>query len=291
MSEDGKFFILGVGAQKAGTTWLASQLEKTSFFSNAGIKEFHIFNKLLIKSNSKKNPHKSIQKAKINRHIKRRCKQGHELLISPRVAMRLSPSAYFDFFDYLYLRQPDVSHVGDITPAYSTLSRKTLSSIRDGLMAKNFQPKVIFLMRDPVERSWSQLRMNNRFKVERKNTITTPEQEFKALKNFHKSRSCVQRTRYDIISKKLESAFEPNQIFYGFYETLFSQVEINRLTKFLECPAITQEFGKVVHASPKTNVKLEGLTELLQEIRAFYAPTYTWARDRFGAAVPEAWGD
>jgi hypothetical protein len=47
----------------------------------------------------------------------------------------------------------------------------------------------------------------------------------------------------------------------------------------------------VVHASPKTNVKLEGLTELLQEIRAFYAPTYTWARDRFGAAVPEAWGD
>ena len=46
MSEDGKFFILGVGAQKAGTTWLASQLEKTSFFSNSGIKEFHIFNKL-----------------------------------------------------------------------------------------------------------------------------------------------------------------------------------------------------------------------------------------------------
>ena len=147
MSDDGKFFILGVGAQKAGTTWLARQLEKTSFFSNAGIKEFHIFNKLFTNANSKKNPYKFIKKANINAIIKRRYKKGREPLISPRVAMRLSPSAYFDFFDYLYLRQPDISHVGDITPAYSTLSSKTFSLIRDGLIAKNFQTKIIFLMR------------------------------------------------------------------------------------------------------------------------------------------------
>ena len=290
MSENGKFFILGVGAQKAGTTWLASQLEKTSFFSNGGIKEFHIFNKLLVKANSKKNPYKFIKKAKINAHIKRRSQQGHELLISPRVAMRLSPSTYFDFFDYLYLRQPNISHVGDITPAYSVLSSNTFSLIRDGLIAKRFQPKVIFLMRDPVERAWSQLRMNNRFKVERKKAKITPEQEFKALKKFYKGRSCVKRTRYDIIAGKLESVFERNQIFYGFYETLFSQAEINRLTNFLECPAMSPEFGQVVHASPKSNVELEGLSELLEEIRQFYAPTYTWAHDRFGEAVPEAWG-
>ena len=290
MSENGKFFILGVGAQKAGTTWLSSQLEKTSFYSNGGIKEFHIFNKLFTKSNSKKNPYKFIKKAKINGHIKRRFKRGREPLISPRVEMRLSPSAYFDFFDYLYLRQPDISHVGDITPAYSTLSRNTFSLIRDGLIAKNFQTKVIFLMRDPVERAWSQLRMHNRFKFERKKIIVTPEQELRELKTFYKKSACVNRTRYEIISKKLETVFERNQIFYGFYETLFSQAEINRLTNFLECPAMSPEFGKVVHASPKSNVELEGLNELLMEIRQFYAPTYTWARDRFGDAVPEAWG-
>ena len=50
MLDKGKFFILGVGAQKAGTTWLASQLEKASFFSNGGIKEFHVFNKLITKT-------------------------------------------------------------------------------------------------------------------------------------------------------------------------------------------------------------------------------------------------
>ena len=33
MLNNGKFFILGVGAQKAGTTWLANQLEKPSFLA------------------------------------------------------------------------------------------------------------------------------------------------------------------------------------------------------------------------------------------------------------------
>ena len=83
--------------------------------------------------------------------------------------------------------------------------------------------------------------------------------------------------------------FERNQIFYGFYETLFSQAEINRLTNFLECPAMSPNFGKVIHSSPKSDVEIEGLNELHQEIREFYTPTYTWVQKRFGDAVPKAW--
>ena len=275
----------------AGTTWLANQLEKASFFSNVGIKEFHVFNKLFTKNKTANNKSKLAKQAYINRHIKRRLKQDKDLLISQRVLMRLSPATYFDFFDYLYLRQPDVSHVGDITPAYSTLSIDRFSLIREGLAEKKFQPKIIFLMRDPVERVWSQLRMNNRFKFERTKVKATPQQEFKQLQNFYKSKSCINRTQYEIISKKLESVFNPEEIYYGFYETLFTQAEINRLTNFLECPMMTTDFGEIVHASPKSQTELHGLNELLQNIRQFYAPTYTWARDRFADAVPDAWGD
>ena len=291
MFDNGKFFILGVGAQKAGTTWLANQLEKASFFSNGGIKEFHVFNKLFTKNKTTNNKSKRSKQANINRHIKRRLKQDKDLLISQKVLMRLSPAAYFDFFDYLYLRQPDVSHVGDITPAYSTLSIDRFSLIRDGLIEKKFHPKIIFLMRDPVERVWSQLRMNNRFKFERTKVKATPQEEFKKLQNFYKSKSCINRTQYEIISRKLESVFNPEEIYYGFYETLFTQAEINRLTNFLECPMMTTDFGEIVHASPKSQTELHGLNELLQEIRQFYAPTYTWARGRFADAVPDAWGD
>ena len=108
MLDNSKFFILGVGAQKAGTTWLASQLDKTSFFSNGGIKEFHVFNKLFVKNRSPKKRYQFIKQAKINRHIKQRHKQNQELLISQRMLMRLSPAAYFEFFDYLYLKRPEV---------------------------------------------------------------------------------------------------------------------------------------------------------------------------------------
>ena len=68
MSEDGKFFILGVGAQKAGTTWLANQLEKASFFSNGGIKEFHVFNKLFTKNKTTNNKFKIAKEYNI-KHI------------------------------------------------------------------------------------------------------------------------------------------------------------------------------------------------------------------------------
>ena len=52
---------------------------------------------------------------------------------------------------------------------------------------------------------------------------------------------------------------------------------------------MSPEFGEMVHASPKSDIELEELNELLEEIREFYAPTYNWVRDRFDDAVPEAW--
>ena len=110
MLTQGKFFILGIGAQKCGTTWLEAQLTKTSFFSNGGIKEFHIFNKLH-------------RETSIDSKLKNRRKKGHENLLNLREIMRLSPEFYFNHFDYLYRKDTDISHVGDITPAYSILNK------------------------------------------------------------------------------------------------------------------------------------------------------------------------
>ena len=38
-----KIFILGVGAQKAGTTWLHRQLIKSANFNFGHRKEYHVF--------------------------------------------------------------------------------------------------------------------------------------------------------------------------------------------------------------------------------------------------------
>ena len=282
---EGKFFVLGVGAQKAGTTWLESQLSKTDFFSNSGIKEFHIFDKLAIGTENTE----LIQKFSLDDHIKRRFKQGKSPLIDPLTSMRICPSTYFDFFDYLYLKNPSVTHVGDITPSYSTLSPSLLSAIRDGLLQKRFNIKVIFLMRDPAERVWSQLRMRHRYKYKRTNQRITPKEELKQLKKFYKRQICEKRTRYEIISRNLEYVFPVSNIFYGFYESMFCDKEFNRLINFLECPNFNPDFKQIVHASPKPDIELDGFSELMEEIRSYYSSTYEWAFKKFEDYVPISW--
>jgi len=279
---NGKTFILCIGAQKAGTTWLEAQFSKTNFFSNDGIKEYHIFNKLAASSPQQcKRARKQIKinptKVKID-------------LINKRTAMRLRPELYFEHFDYIYCRDNNVTHVGDITPDYSILPKRVFRYIKKGLEDKQFEIKVVFLMRDPVERAWSHPRMINRIKNERgKASKVSSEDEFKQLKDFYKSRLCVSRTQYERTCSRIESIFPKKNIFYGFYETLFNQVEINRLTDFLEAPQLSPDFGEIVHASYKHSTTHEGTDELLKEIKLYYDSTYRWFSNRHSSTIPIQW--
>ncbi len=43
---NGKIFILGVGCQKGGTTWLYHQFAKHSSIDMGDVKEYHVFDAL-----------------------------------------------------------------------------------------------------------------------------------------------------------------------------------------------------------------------------------------------------
>ena len=279
-----KVFLLGIGAQKSGTTWLEAQLSKEIFFSNDQIKEYHVFDKL-----SYRCPNKSIQmmKKRFNKNKRRRSKM---CVIQKIEAMRLMPQIYFDHFDYIYCRNQNISHVGDITPAYALLPKNIFNFIKQGLEAKGFKVKVVFLMRDPVERAWSQLRMKNRLNHERKGAPKiSPRAEFKQLKEFYKKNSCISRTRYQETCSTIEKVFPLEDIYYGFYESFFNQQEINRLTHFLEAPNIAPDLGQFIHTSPKPQTPIKGMDLLKREIRLFYDPTYRWVNDRFPESIPNEW--
>ena len=280
----GKTFILGIGAQKAGTTWLEAQLSNESFFNNDHVKEYHVFNKLAC------NKLNRTRKYITRRATDNRARKSNMNLITKIEAMRLMPKLYFDHFDYIYSRDKNITHVSDITPDYAILSKQIFHFIKKGLEEKDFNIKVVFLMRDPVERAWSHLRMINRLKHERKGASkVSPETEFKQLKKFYKTSPCLKRTRYQNTSSIIEEVFPKKDIYYGFYETLFNQAEINKLTDFLEAPHIVPNFNQVVHSSPKPKVPVEGMNSLISSIRSFYDSTYQWANHRFPATIPEQW--
>lgn len=87
-----------------------------------------------------------------------------ELFQSYRICLTLKVGCFSRYYGYFanLLAAPDIRLTGDITPSYSGLSAATLAEIRDGMATRGVPTRVVFMMRDPVERSWSALRMSRR---------------------------------------------------------------------------------------------------------------------------------
>jgi hypothetical protein len=133
--------FLGIGAARAGSSWLYAVLERHPALWLPPVKELHYFDNL--------------------RHNKR-----HYRFLRMRLAAGLGGGRRLSLWDARYFlgRRSDEWYcrlfdpgrrrgliTGEITPAYSVLDERLLARIR----ALNPQVKLIFCMRDPVVRTWS----------------------------------------------------------------------------------------------------------------------------------------
>ena len=70
--------------------------------------------------------------------------------------MMYDDNAYFGHFSRI--RTPDTRTFCDITPAYSAIGPSGFEYMRDFCMSQDINLKLLFVMRDPIDRFWSQLR-------------------------------------------------------------------------------------------------------------------------------------
>jgi hypothetical protein len=149
--------FIGIGAQKAGTTWLHSQLRQHPEVFFPPVKEVHYFD--------------SLTSAKVwkRRHgvMTERCtaaiealKQSGDATASAEIARYqrlMDPNFIYtdEWYTYLYAAQKPGQKGGDITPAYSTLPDDGVDHV------KRIAPgaAIIYMIRDPFERGVSSLRM------------------------------------------------------------------------------------------------------------------------------------
>jgi len=136
--------FLCVGAQKAGTTWLYQQLDSHPDFWMPPLKELHYFDQL----------------SRVQRASSPRCRDERDLRFLESMKS-LSAEPYMDLENYARLFEPKALLLsGDISPGYSTLSNEVIRRVVGYLP----NLKVIFLARDPVERVWSHLSMEVRYR-------------------------------------------------------------------------------------------------------------------------------
>ena len=167
--------FIGIGAQKAGTTWLARNLQAHPEI-HMPRKEVHYFDR---KIRDKRSPvarffGKRDADVQWRRQVNKIPKQ---LLRNPSLKeLRWNLRYYLTSYDdgwYASVFEPKNGKVsGEITPAYSVQDRERVAHVH-GLMP---DAKIIFMMRNPIERAWSQTVMSFD-KVEKGSARSASEEE------------------------------------------------------------------------------------------------------------------
>ena len=271
-------FILGVGAQKAGTTWLHRELNRCSAVDLGFCKEYKAFPSIKPEAPNTQWP----WPPRLPRFDPARFAQLHKT--EQHQWMRSDPNAYLHYFRALVQGDPTLLATGDISPHYSELKAHQLRPIRRLLEEGGFNVKVILLLRDPVERVWSQLRMlrrQNRFP-----DLCGYREEETALALLHHHPRFAAKTRYQLILDQVERAFSATQIHVDFYERLFTPGAHQRLAAFLELDLPAADFGTRVNASPK---QINICPKLQQTVALAYRDVYAAMVDRFGETVLDLW--
>ena len=222
--------FLGVGAQKAGTTWLYRNLQAHPEIWMPPIKELHYFD----------------EKAQLEGGLISRLRGAHPVDVRWRRQFRArfrhplerlsSRDLWWDlryFFRtpgngwYASLFKPGSGRVtGEMTPDYAILEKEGVARVHR-LMP---EAKIIFMMRNPIERPWSVTNMGLRIRGRSMEDMTIE----KFRRQFERGR--VRRmTDYLLTLDTWSSFYSEERIFVGFLEDIhfFPEETLRSLYRFL----------------------------------------------------------
>ena len=261
-------FLLGVGAQKAGTSWLHDQLQRRSDADFGFLKEYHVFDAL-----------------ELERFANFRPKRPSPLKWRTwrRARFIARPERYFDYFA-ARLKPPQIRLTGDITPSYAGLSAESYQRIQQAFAQRGVKTRAVFIMRDPVERFLSQQRMQLR-----KRGLLTPAHEIehlnKASLKLLKRES--PRNDYPATLDALRGGLAESEIFIGLYETLFTAATHRELCRYLGIPEQIPDVNQRVNASQATT---SVQVEVLQRLGRHFSPLVAAVEKRCpDLAVEQHW--
>jgi sulfotransferase family protein len=280
-------FLLGVGAMKAGTTWLHDYLAASPQCQPGHRKEYHVFDSLDFPAEQGSQPwllHRVVDKARASLEEVAAGRPTDPTYLH-QAAMIADEQLYFDYFTALFARSPDTRLTLDITPGYALLSAQRLASIRAEFERRAVRAVSVFLLRDPVERIWSQVRMQKR-----RRPAHNPGSAEELVAQRYAEASYAERTRYEVTVRRLDEAFG-ERAGYAFYEELFDPATTERELRSLcglagldyRAPDLDARFN----VSPRTAALPE---ETVRAVAEHFRATYEFVASRFpDRDLPRIW--
>lgn len=274
---DGKTFVLGIGAQKAGTTWLYAYLNKRPEVYLSPLKEMHYLEAKYLPELREgiekyfKRKERILFRQQIWPSARRKERLEH---MRARLRMGDSNEAYFGYFEKYV--PAGCTHFGEVTPEYSLLPKSAFEDL-----GRRFEKmKLVFLLRDPIDRFFSHLRMEWRA------GRVKGESEEALFVRLLDDETYFRNSFYHETFAAVRSVLDETHLHVGFYETLFNDAEIARLCDFLGLDFVPGDYDTRHNAAPKP-VELD--PRLKELARRRFAPVYDFCKAEFGDRLPAAW--
>ena len=267
------FFV--IGAQKCGTTWLYDYFEGHPAVTTGPTKEYSYFTYLYPR-------HSRGATGPLAFGALRRWVAGaSQLRRSGQVKGKLRALVYALRNPYAHkatLRgtDPNVRAFGEISPNSAFLGRDAFAAMR----AMHPQTRFIFILRDPIDRLWSQVRM---FRTRRGGQGIL--QDADALIRLSDRQDYIERSKYSRTLDELEAAVPEADRLILFYEDLFTQDRLDSICDFLGVARRDADLTRAVHKGQSAEMDAAWLAAMKDRLR----PVYLDMRARFGARIPDTW--
>lgn len=292
----GQVLLFGIGAQKAGTTWLQNQLQSQDGVFLAKPKELHYWDcirapyfeqfrlqarkRLVVPGPGDR------WRYRLSKYWRRALRARIELADRYEAIYRSAPDSHAAYLDYMGVGQKGSHLVGDITPSYALLGRETFSEMLSCASAVRF----VFIMRDPIARLWSGLHQHYRSdmsmgRVSDAALLSRFTSICKSPSDPHFLRSDYPKTIIE-----LDAAVPQTHIHYCFFETLLDHnngvKERAELASFLGVKPSTFNAQKKVHE----NKSVKPIPSAERSIaRTAMNDIYAQLEDKFESRLPDAW--
>lgn len=276
-----KNYFVGIGAQKSGTTWLARMLAAHPDVFVTPVKEIHYFDhtrKLTEQLSGKK------RRSRYRKYHQRLWTQwgrfsehrGQWAWWRDYMSSPIDDAWYQRLFEHRGHR----TVAGEITPEYAILGREGLSHIRR--LAPD--ARVIFIMRNPIDRMWSQVLHQCRARG-----LDANRQSTEAIVTMLAEPRFGELGDYAATLDDMAAVFRPEQTQVHFYEDMHKDrlAALEQVCRFIGTrfePHYFPELGRRFNRSQQAELP----TPIREHLRGLYRAQAEAVRQRVGR-IPEHW--
>lgn len=274
-------YFVCIGAQKAGTTWLARVLARHDEVFMTPVKEIHYFDHIAglteqLGMRKRRSRYRKYHQRMWTQWNKWREYRSQRLWYHSYMRATLDDAWYAS----LFAERGGKKVAGEVTPEYALIGKPGLKHL------KRLAPdaRIIFIMRNPVTRAWSQIlhlcrrrRLDATSLSASKLLAMTEEERFMALSDY------VQ------VLDALADVFPSDQVHLAFYEDIHGNrsAALSRICAFLGVASPPENFqGLEQRHNPSQQARMP--SDLRKELRVRYRAMVREVEERM-ERVPATW--